>query len=1169
MSTALANIAQEIHSNLPPADALLRLLVTNVFPERLDDPSIVAVLSKSAASAAGPVPAAQVSAALAISAGPVVATDPRGVKVPIHHIPTVLKPASPAVPPAPSIGHDGGSDGRRASLPDGVVRVTHAAQQQQQQSTPHGKSAAANLSSPTAYDSVDYNNTQVADRLIKSMSPVSSSSASPAAYASPRQNVGDHHNAGSRVVVSSPAGKVIMPLLPTSSSSTTAGSSAAFSSFIPSSRSHASTAATGGAGQPATSARQTINAAAIVSLKEFLLSCKLDDFLAPLQSQIGVSCIDDLFEVTDGDMDSVGMKLIQKRRLVQALERWRTVVQPELERISPRKEQQQSNQYDNAASASSDVGSGRSSSGAAAGAASHLAAAAADHQQQQQQPAASSAASPAKASQNHHQHQQQQSDHGSANDNKQYPFEWEEYKTKDNFLYYHNPRTNVTQWLRPLSNSIRTIQMREQELATVQQQVEERVRSTLAMAQAKAMMIRMANASSGSNSSNAGVAAEAAGGLSVPMVTRAAPAVPIRPQPQLQATSAAPPTAAAAAQVSFVVPGHKATVQYEGQGSVAGSGDADGGSGGSVPVARNAARSSRAAWGEIDAAAKQQNGQASGPVSRAGSRRSSIVSVTSAAAVSQAMAIAALVLDQRHEQQQQPPHQHDNESVASHTTSASSLPARDKLQYVDQLLSELGADGFASNNNAGNRNGANNRGSPSHQRAADYARAAHTAGAQTVEAVSAQLAMAAAAAASHAPGARDGDGGYTDADLIALQQEMMHHQQQGQQQQLNQVTRPLRLPPVPRFPRSRSGSVVKGSDAGAASAAAAYTVGNPLHNAPMTVNSSFARAHIMQSAGSELARVDHIANDADDAAAAGAYGYSSAVMQAGANGGSTDVSVYAGIAADGTAVGASMMTGAASYLSTPRNPTAVAAGSVAAAYKSQAASTALALRSGSSAMHDGPSALSEFYADVFSEMPQMDEATMEILARSHAIANPRRMGYSDPRPDVRPLSSMTGVTDDHRAERLQFAGSRGAGGKAFAEFASGLRAHLYAPRLDPNTPRTGSEVQEHWGSSGQAPSQVATGYAYRHAAALSRWAGQGSVYDRLTDHRGFTGTHKHRFDGDGRGTGLAGRDGAIDVAWTKDSIPEQGQGAPFLTDHLRSGYGGAATSGKVGSTRVA
>lgn len=36
--------------------------------------------------------------------------------------------------------------------------------------------------------------------------------------------------------------------------------------------------------------------------------------------------------------------------------------------------------------------------------------------------------------------------------------------------------------------------------------------------------------------------------------------------------------------------------------------------------------------------------------------------------------------------------------------------------------------------------------------------------------------------------------------------------------------------------------------------------------------------------------------------------------------------------------------------------------------------------------------------------------------------------------------------------------------------------------------------------------------------------GSGSVFDRLTDVKGYTSTHKERFNADGSGKGLAGRD---------------------------------------------
>lgn len=67
-----------------------------------------------------------------------------------------------------------------------------------------------------------------------------------------------------------------------------------------------------------------------------------------------------------------------------------------------------------------------------------------------------------------------------------------------------------------------------------------------------------------------------------------------------------------------------------------------------------------------------------------------------------------------------------------------------------------------------------------------------------------------------------------------------------------------------------------------------------------------------------------------------------------------------------------------------------------------------------------------------------------------------------------------------------------------------------------------------------AVSDVASSYAYKHAAAASQQSGAGSVFDRLTDTRGFTGTHKHRFDKTGRGLGLRGRDSSdIDYEWVR------------------------------------
>jgi len=181
------------------------------------------------------------------------------------------------------------------------------------------------------------------------------------------------------------------------------------------------------------------------------------------------------------------------------------------------------------------------------------------------------------------------------------------------------------------------------------------------------------------------------------------------------------------------------------------------------------------------------------------------------------------------------------------------------------------------------------------------------------------------------------------------------------------------------------------------------------------------------------------------------------------------------------------------------------------------AATTLARRRAAAAtfrVYSSSAPASEAFADVFELMPMMDASTMNIIARSHSIANRRVMGYADPRPDVRPASRF-GAHADHGAARLSIAGARGAGGRALAEHAGSLREGLYAP--------VPSSAAARFGTHGSvAPSAAVSGYAFRHAAAVSRWAGQGSVLDRLTDPRGYTGAHKHRFDADGRGRGRSG-----------------------------------------------
>jgi hypothetical protein len=136
------------------------------------------------------------------------------------------------------------------------------------------------------------------------------------------------------------------------------------------------------------------------------------------------------------------------------------------------------------------------------------------------------------------------------------------------------------------------------------------------------------------------------------------------------------------------------------------------------------------------------------------------------------------------------------------------------------------------------------------------------------------------------------------------------------------------------------------------------------------------------------------------------------------------------------------------------------------------------------------------------------------------------MGYSDPRPNVMPLVRWGGVNPDNAGERSMFGGS-GSEGVANSKWAAGLRPSLYTPSKYEDAARARG-----WASPGMtgapvAASATATAYAYKHAAATSQFLAAGNVYDRLTDHRGYTGLHRHRFDVvDGRGLGMRGRDDA-------------------------------------------
>ena len=145
---------------------------------------------------------------------------------------------------------------------------------------------------------------------------------------------------------------------------------------------------------------------------------------------------------------------------------------------------------------------------------------------------------------------------------------------------------------------------------------------------------------------------------------------------------------------------------------------------------------------------------------------------------------------------------------------------------------------------------------------------------------------------------------------------------------------------------------------------------------------------------------------------------------------------------------------------------------------------------------------------------------------------------------------------------MEFAGAS----RSEAVFSSSLRPGLYGPQ--PQQPGAlGAQRAPGGGEAAPAPRQLsrsgtalrlasrvdtptqeASGsYAYQHAATSSQAHGEGTVFDRLTDARGYTGTHRHRFDRQGRGLGLRGRDSAdVDYEWVKGQALDPG-GAPIFT----------------------
>ena len=192
--------------------------------------------------------------------------------------------------------------------------------------------------------------------------------------------------------------------------------------------------------------------------------------------------------------------------------------------------------------------------------------------------------------------------------------------------------------------------------------------------------------------------------------------------------------------------------------------------------------------------------------------------------------------------------------------------------------------------------------------------------------------------------------------------------------------------------------------------------------------------------------------------------------------------------------------------------------------------------------HDDLSGRADPELQAAARAPRLRRAGSSLRVKSYADRQPD--GWAAPRPSAAaesPVASaeMVGM----RRGEAAFATSLRGG-----DMPGGSRLPAKPDGSTPGLGRSASFTAMRLGMDCAAPAESATGsYAYGHKAAAARAAGAGSVFDRLTDTRGYTGTHKHRFDSGGRGRGLRGRDSSdVDYEWVKQHSLGA-PGAPVFT----------------------
>lgn len=125
------------------------------------------------------------------------------------------------------------------------------------------------------------------------------------------------------------------------------------------------------------------------------------------------------------------------------------------------------------------------------------------------------------------------------------------------------------------------------------------------------------------------------------------------------------------------------------------------------------------------------------------------------------------------------------------------------------------------------------------------------------------------------------------------------------------------------------------------------------------------------------------------------------------------------------------------------------------------------------------------------------------------------------KPRTKPIDKIKWKGQNHIAQDVKL-------GVFDTKMLKDLRPGLHADTQNPKSSnKSESRYRDNFSSgAGSAASgyQSSNQHSRPNSRSASRQRLNGSVFSRLTNSKGYPGTHKHRFDSDGKGRGLAGRD---------------------------------------------